>query len=149
MTKEPVSNQTKRGFVTAYNELCKANGIEWTKPKYKVIEPVPLIPTKVRVERVIAASSRRYAVIFTLMAETAVEAEELHKTHRNQMSLEERTIRITGRKGHDSNIYKLKAETRDMLCDYLTRNTEDYPFPKAKMMGQMWIRYRNRAANKF
>ncbi len=148
-THEPVSNQTKRGFVTAYDALCKANGIEWTKPKYKVEETVPIIPTKARVEKIIANATPRSAIAFTLMIETAVEGTELHKTHRNQIDLEQRTIRIIGRKGHGSKSYKLKQATCTMLHEFLIKHPEDYPFTNAKNLGQSWSHARARAAKVF
>jgi hypothetical protein len=40
------------------------------KPFYKVAEGTPVIPTTTNVTQIISAASKRYATIFTILAET-------------------------------------------------------------------------------
>jgi hypothetical protein len=150
-TGEPLSNATKNKLCFAYDWLCKANQMEWTKewhrPFYKVEEGTPLIPTTENITKIISASSKRFATIFTILAETGAEGEELHKTHRNKIDAEQGIVSITETKGHGSANYKLKAQTAEMLRQYLKENPQEHPFPKAKIMAQMWQRTRDRLAN--
>jgi hypothetical protein len=149
-TKEPLSNATKNKLCFAYDWLCKSNNLptlqKWQKPFYKVEEETPLIPTTENVNKIVGASSKKYATIFTILAETAAEGEELHKTRRAKIGPEQGIISITGTKGHDSGNYKLKTRTSEMLREYMKDNTNDYPFPRPKIMSIIWQRVRNRLA---
>jgi len=146
-TKQPLSNASKNKLCQAYDWYTKTNGLQWQKPFYKVAEGTPLIPTTENVTKIIAASTTKYTTIFTILAEIGAEGEELHKTPRNKIDTEQGTITITGTKGHGSATYKLKPKTAEMLREYLAKNPQDYPFPKPKIMGQIWRRIRNRVAD--
>ena len=146
-TGEPLAPSTKNKHCLAYEWLCKSNNLEslktWIKPFYKVEEGTPLIPTSQDVNKIIGACSRKYATIFTIMAEIAVEGEELHKVKREKIDTEQGIISITGTKGHASANYKLKPRTAEMLRQYIAKNNKENPFPRAKIMGQIWQRTRN------
>jgi integrase len=146
-TKQPLSNATKNKLCNAYEWFTKTNGIQYMKPYFKTAEGTPIIPTTENVTKVISASTRRYATIFTILTETGAEGEELHRTHRNKIDTEQGTITITGTKGHSSATYKLKQHTTEMLREYLAKNPQDYPFPKPKVMSEQWRTVRDRLAN--
>ena len=141
-----LSNSSKCSFALAYEWYCKTNGITWQKPRYKwVLNPIR-IPTTTQVERIISASTEKYATIFHLMKEIGVEGEELHQTHRNQYDKATSVIAIKGLKGHDSNNYKLKPYMSQMLEMYLLKHTDDHPFPRPKSMQEMWHSARDKAS---
>jgi len=73
---------------------------------------------------------------------------ELHRTPQSQINREEGKISINGTKQHNNGIYKLKQRTADMLRNYLSRHTKEYPFPKPNYMRDAWIRARKRAIAK-
>jgi hypothetical protein len=141
-----VTNASKSCYALAYEWFAKTNGLTWQKPKYKYSTPTPIIPTTKQVERIISASTPKFSTIFKLMTETAVEGEELHRTHRNQYDTTQGIISIKGLKGHDSANYKLKPETAQLLREYMTKYTKEYPFPQPKVMSQMWVKARNKAS---
>jgi integrase len=141
-----LSNSSKCTFALAYEWFTKTNGLTWDKPKYKWHLGIPIIPTTSQVNKIISASTIRYATIYTLMTETGVEGEELHETHRNQFDQTQNILQIKGLKGHGDNNYKLKTPVAEMLKNYLARNPQDYPFPRAKSMAEMWIRARTKAS---
>jgi hypothetical protein len=143
-----LKNNTKNRVATAYNQYCKANNITWEKPHYKYEQPIPLIPTTQNVQKIISATSTKYATIFTIMAETAIEGMELHKTPRKQIDAEQGIISVQGTKGHSAGTYKLKNQTAEMLRTYLHKHTNENPFPKPKSIGDIWRRTRNRLAEK-
>ena len=146
-TGEPLANATKNKLCLAYDWYCKANGLTWTKPFYKVDEGIPIIPTTDNVTKIINASTKRYAVIFTIIAETGAEGEELHRTNRSKIDTEQGTITITGKKGHGSATYKLKQATLLMLKEYLILNPQDHPFPNPRNMAEVWRRTRDKLAD--
>ena len=141
-----LSNSSKSSYVLAYNWFTKTNGLTWEKPKYKWNLPTPIIPTTSQVEKIISATTRKFATIFNLMAEIGVEGEELHQTHRNQYDPTQSILSIKGLKGHDSKNYKLRTSTAEMLKEYLARYPQDHPFPQPKVMSQMWRKARQTAA---
>ena len=144
---KPLSNNTKSKYVFCYYCLCNTNQIQWTKPKYKMEQKIPIIPTKANVTKIIAASTKRYTTIFTILAEIGLEGQELHKTHRNSIDTEQGIISIEGCKGHASANYKLKPQTLEMLREYLAKNPQEYPFPQPHIMSQIWRRTRNKLAH--
>ena len=66
---EPLQNSTKTRYVCSYDCLCRAYGIQWEKPRFRYEEHIPIIPSTENVNKIIGASSKRYATIFTLLAE--------------------------------------------------------------------------------
>jgi integrase len=146
ITHSTLCESSKASFSLAYSWFAKTNGIQWEQPKFKWNETTPIIPSTDSITKIISASTKRYATIFTLMAEIGIEGEELHRLHRNKIDTERGIVSVTGTKGHDSNTYKLKPHTAEMLREYLARNPEDHPFPKPKIMGEIWRRVRKRVA---
>jgi integrase len=145
--KRDLSNSTKSKYVYCYDCLIKAHGLTWNAPNYKWEQKAPIIPTKENVTKIISASTRRYATIFTILAETGLEGEELHGIRRKDIDTERGIIAVEGHKGHASGTYKLKPHTTEMLREYLAKNPQDHPFPRPKIMGQIWLRTRNRLAD--
>jgi len=141
-----VTNASKTCYVLAYEWFAKTNGLKWEKPKYKWTLPTPIMPTTKQVERIISASTPKFATIYKLMAEIGVEGEELHQTHRNKYDAAQGIISIKGLKGHGSANYKLKPELAQLLREYIAKYLNDYPFPQPKVMAQMWRQARNKAS---
>jgi integrase len=143
-----ICNATKTKLCFAYNWFCKTNGIQWTKPTYKWERKLPLIPTTENINKIIAATNKKYATIFTILAETGLEAQELVTTQRKDIDQEQGIINAQGCKGHNSRSFKLKQKTAEMLRTYLATYTANNPFPNSKRMGEIWRRTRNRLAQK-
>ncbi|MDH5374953.1 MAG: tyrosine-type recombinase/integrase [Candidatus Bathyarchaeota archaeon] len=143
-----LSNNTKQKHANNYNYYCKANGIKWEKPYYRAERKIPLIPTTENVNKIISASSNKYATIFTILKETGLEGMELATIPRNQIDADRGIINAEGCKGHNSRSCKLKQATADLLRTYLAKYKGNYPFPRSKIMGQMWREFRDRLAEK-
>jgi hypothetical protein len=143
-----LKDASKASFAFVYNYFCQVNELKWERPKYDVRNPTPIIPTTNQVEKIISASTFRFATIFTLMKEIGVEGEELHQTHRRQFDPTTRALAIVGLKKHDSKTYTLKPEIANMLTEYLAKDPREYPFPQPKTMSKMWRRARETASKK-
>jgi hypothetical protein len=141
-----LANSSKCSFALAYEWFTKANGLTWEKPRFKWNLPMPIIPTTDQVNKIVSATTLRFATIFKLMAEIGVEGEELHQTHRNQFEQTQAIISIKGLKGHGSANYKLKAPIANMLREYLAKDPKEYPFPRPYIMSIMWRRARKTAS---
>jgi len=143
-----LDNQTKNSLALAYNWFCKTNGIEWKKPYFKWERKIPLIPTTENINKIISASSMKYATIFTILAETGLEAHELATIQRKDIDAAQAINNARGCKGHNSRSFKLKPQTAEMLRHYLTDYPQEKPFPSSRSMGEIWRRIRNRLAKK-
>jgi len=141
-----LANSSKCSFALAYEWFTKANGLKWEKPHFKWNLQAPIIPTTDQVNKIISASTLKFATIFKLMVETGVEGEELHQTHRNQFDNTQAIISIKGLKGHGSANYKLKQPIADMLRKYMAKYTIEHPFPHPRTMSDMWRRARETAS---
>ena len=144
----PASKGYKRNLVEIYATFCKYNQIPFDRPRIRVNSPIPIIPSTANVNKIIANGSRMYAPIFKIMAETAIEGQELTNTHRNQIDTERGSISIIGVKDHTNGVYYLRPQTADMLRGYLAKHAEPYPFPQSRSIGKSWEGARARAAKK-
>ena len=143
-----LDNQTKNSLALAYNWFCKTNGIGWKRPYFKWERKIPLIPTTENINKIISASTPKYSTIFTILAETGLEAHELATMERKNIDTTQGIINARGCKGHNSRSFKLKTQTAEMLREYLAEFTQDKPFPSSRSMGEIWRRTRNRLAKK-
>jgi site-specific recombinase XerD len=140
--------QTKNSYAIAYNFYCKTNGIEWKKPYFKWERKIPMIPTTENIDKIISASTKKYATIFTILKETGLEAHELATMPRTSIDTERGIINATGCKGHNSRSFKLKPATAELLRQYLSNYTQEKPFPNSKAMGEAWRNIRRDLAKK-
>jgi integrase len=141
-----LNNQTKNSLALAYNWYCKTNGIQWKKPYFKWERKIPMIPTTENIDKIISASSAKYATIFTILKETGLEAHELATTERKDIDQERGIINALGCKGHNSRSFKLKPSTAELLRKYLSNYTNEKPFPNAHALGEAWRNTRNQLA---
>ena len=141
-------NQTKNSLALGYNWFCKTNAIEWKRPYFKWERKIPLIPTTENINKIISASTAKYATIFTILAETGLEAHELATIQRKDIDATQAIITARGCKGHNSRSFKLKTATAEMLRHYLADYPQEKLFPSSRSMGEMWRRTRNRLAKK-
>jgi len=141
-----VANSTKQKHINNYAYYCTANEIEWNRPSYKWDRKIPLIPTTANIDKIISASTRKYATIFTILKETGLEGHELATTTRQHIDSEQGIISAQGCKGHNSRAIKLKQKTADMLRRYLHKYTGNKPFPNSRAMGEAWRRKRDKLA---
>jgi integrase len=145
---KPTSSGYKKCLFQTYSTFCKDNQMPFDRPKLKCQYPVPLIPTTANVEKIINNASQKYATIFKILSDTAVEGAELRRTHRNMIDAEQGTISIIGCKGHTNKVYKLKAPIAELLRLYLAKHQEPYPFPDSRAVSTAWQYYRKQTAKK-
>ena len=141
-----VSNATKIKLCFAYDIYCKTNAIAWSKPRYKWERKIPLIPTTANIDKIISASTPKFATIFTILKETGLEGCELASTTRQYIDSENGVINAQGCKGHNSRSIKLKAKTAEMLRRYLAIHNGEKPFPSSKTISNIWQRTRDKLA---
>lgn len=67
-----LDNQTKNSLALAYNWFCKTNEIEWKRPYFRWERKIPLIPTTENINKIISASTPKYATIFTILGRNRI-----------------------------------------------------------------------------
>jgi len=147
-TKKPLEDATRNKFIFAYDKYCQVNGTQWKKPFYKTEPKTPLIPTPQNIDLIIGNASKKYAPIFTILAEIGCSPIELSNVTQQDIDAEQGIIRIRGTKGHASGTYKLKPRTAEMLRTYLYKHPQEHPFPKPHAQSQIWVDTRRRASQK-
>jgi len=138
-----VADSYKRNLARAYSYYVKVNSLTWEKPRYQPVKRMPKVPTTEAVNKIISRASWRYATVFSVLRDTGMMPEELHKTALRDIDLERGTINAPGLKGHLPRTLKLQGSTLAMLKRYLTETQKEYPFPTWKQMYEAWRRFRN------
>jgi integrase len=136
------NNGTKNGYENLYNHFCTTNQIPYDVTYWKYEPPIPLIPSTENVNIILNAATERFYTPLAIMAETAIEGEELSRVKRNQIDPQEGTISVTGTKGHSNGVYKLSQKTAESLRIYLSKHPEEQPFPISRQIGDAWRLYR-------
>jgi hypothetical protein len=81
-----LSNASKQKLANSHQYFAKTHSLPYEKPRYKWERKIPLIPTTENVHKIISASSRKYATIFTILEETGLETiTSNHQQNRNRL----------------------------------------------------------------
>jgi integrase len=142
------ANSYKNNLIKAYAYFTVINNIQWKRPYFHYERVIPRIPTTESIKKIISASTRKYATIFTILAETGFEGKELERIPRSQINEEQGIINAQGCKHHNSRPIKLIQQTADMLRWYLQKYKDEYPFPRSDNYSRIWQRTRNKLAEK-
>jgi integrase len=140
------SDNYKIGLERVYGYYASANKIVWERSKYRRDKGIPRPPTTENLTKVIASAGRKYAVVFTLLAETGAMPAELAEITQENFNPQNGTVIIPGKKGHKSRIISLKSHVFAMAMAYLKEHGR---FPSSNAMRKVWISTRLRASRKF
>jgi hypothetical protein len=70
-------DKTKVKFCYAYTDYLTFRGMTWKKPKYKIVEKSPFIPTEQEIDLLIAGCGKTTATVLQTLKETAIRIGEL------------------------------------------------------------------------
>ena len=79
ITRQKWSETRRRNVINAYSRFLKHEGIQWDKPRCKVSQKLPFIPTEQELDALIAGSGSKTSVLMQLLKETAMRAGEAMK----------------------------------------------------------------------
>lgn len=85
-------NTTKEHAITAYTNFLKAQGREWSKPKYKRIRKLPFIPTETEIDQLLASCNTKTAAFLQLLKETAARRGEAWRLEWTDFDFEKRVV---------------------------------------------------------
>jgi integrase len=139
-------NASKNKYEYIYDKFCETNQLPYDKTYWKYKPPIPLIPSTENVNIIITAAKFRFYVPFAIMAETAIEGEELHRITRDQIDQQTGSLSVVGTKGHSNGTYKLSEKLAEDLRLYLARYKNDQPFPAPRYLGEAFRYHRAKRA---
>jgi integrase/recombinase XerD len=129
----------------------KANGLEWTLPRFRIEDKLPRIPTEERINQVIVRARGKYVLVFSILRDTGMRPVELERTRVRDIDLDKGTITVRTAKGGAARNVQVRRQTLAMLRAHLGKRNfrlDDQPFPKRRKMTGRWVRLRNTVATK-
>jgi integrase len=142
----------KESLVEAYDLYCKANGIVWQKPFYERYDKMPKIPSKEKLNMIIANASRKLALVLSMMRDLGTRPIELTWLKVRDIDLQTGVVSITSAKHCVGRSLKLKSQTLIMLVAHVLRkklDQNDLVFPmRSSSISNDYRRVRNRLAQK-
>jgi len=117
-----VSNGYKKSLCIAYNKYCKYYKIQWEMPLYKTEAKTIKIPTKEKLEMLIASSGRILSIKLTISKETGLRPIELHNLKVKDIDLDQKTIYPTTAKHGSARTLKISNSLQATLQNHINRN---------------------------
>lgn len=117
LTKEQKwSSARKRNAINAYTLFLKVNGLIWSKPKCKVPQGFPFIPTEQEIDALIAGSGRKNAAFLQLLKETAMRSGEAKRLEWTDIDREKNIITLNApEKGSNPRMWRVTTTLIEML----------------------------------
>jgi integrase/recombinase XerD len=151
VAEKECSNAFKETLVEAYNLYCRANDIVWNKPFYDRYDKLPKIPSEEKLNMIIARSSKKFALILSMMKDLGTRPIELTWLKVKDIDLEKGIVTITSAKHCVGRTLKLKAQTLVMLNAYVLlkkigQNDRLFPVDSGSI-SEGYRRFRNKLAD--
>ena len=145
-----VSNGYKKNLCLAYNKYCQYYQIEWQMPKYKPEAKAIKIPTKAKIEMLIARAGKELSLKLSISKETGLRPIEL--CNLKVIDIEQRLIHPTTAKHGSARTLKISNNLQTTLQNHINRNKlnlNDELFKgDAEAYGKYYRQMRNSLANK-
>jgi integrase len=117
-----VSNGYKKGLCIAYNKYCKHYGIQWQMPFYTPEAKTIKIPTKEKLEMLIARAGRTLSIKLSISKETGLRPIELHNLKVKDIDLDQRIVYPTTAKRGSGRALKISEKLRNAIQDHINRS---------------------------
>jgi integrase len=118
------SENRKRNVINAYSLFLEMEGLTWKKPKCKVTQKIPFIPTQEEIDALIAGSGKKTATFLQLQKETAMRCGEAKRLEWINLDFEKNLITLNApEKGSSPRMWKVSQKLMGML-DALPRKSQ-------------------------
>jgi integrase len=116
MARQKWSSNRKRNVINAYSLFLKMEGLTWNKPKCKVTQKIPFIPTQEEIDALIAGCGKKTATFLQLLKETAMRSGEAKSLFWTDIDSQRRMITLNNpEKGSNPRAWKVSGELIGML----------------------------------
>jgi integrase len=116
------SNGYKRNLCIAYTKFCKYYKIKWEMPLYKPEAKQIKIPTKEKLEMLIASSGKTLATKLTISKETGLRPIEVCNLKVKDIDLEQKLIYPSTAKHGNARTLKISNNLQNLLKNHIIRN---------------------------
>jgi len=144
------SNGYKRNLCIAYNKYCKFYNIQWEMPLYKTEQKLRRIPTKEKLEMLIAKARKPMSIKLTISKETGLRPVELCRLEVKDIDLDKRLIYPKTAKHGNPRKLKISISLKEMLNEHIHKyklDTSDKLFKgNSQAYGKHYRMLRNRLA---
>jgi integrase len=148
IANKKVKESYKANLVDYYSHYCDFKGIGFSKPRYHRDHKLPYVPSKEELNLLIGHASPKYALIYSILRDTGLRPVELSNLGKEDIDLENGTLRIDTAKHGQPRIVKIKTQTLGMLRLYLDKHNEEVLFPSSNKMSNTYARLRTSLAKK-
>ena len=122
IAQHQVSNGYKKNLCLAYDQFCRHYNIEWEKPKYRQDAKPIRIPTKEKLEKLIANAGRTLSIKLQISMETGLRPIELCNLKVKDIDLQQRTVYPTTAKYGAQRTLRISHNLAERIEEYITRN---------------------------
>jgi len=152
IAKMNVSSGYKRNLCIAYNKYCKYFKISWNMPTYHPESKRIKIPTKEKIEMLIASAKKPTSIKLQISKETGLRPIELCNLRVKDLDIEQRLIYPTTVKNGAGKILKISQNLKETLLEHIDThklNQDNKLFKgNAEDYGKHYRAMRNALANK-
>ncbi|MDH5483498.1 MAG: site-specific integrase [Candidatus Bathyarchaeota archaeon] len=147
------SDGYKRNLCIAYNKYAKLYGIKWNMPIYRQPAKNISLPTREKIQMLIASAGQLLSMKLTLSMETGLRPIELTRLKVKDLDLEHRTVNpTTAKKGNARTIPMSQSLTQKLQehirKEHLTPNDLLFEGTDADHYGKQYRQMRNALAEK-
>jgi integrase len=152
IAKMNVSSGYKRNLCIAYNKYAKYYKISWNMPTYHPEAKAIKIPTKEKIEMLIASAKKPTSIKLQISKETGLRPIELCNLRVKDIDLVQRLVYLTTAKNGAPKILKISNSLKDTLLEHIDThklNPDNKLFKgNAEDYGKHYRAMRNALANK-
>jgi integrase len=118
------SPNRRKNVINYYTLFLKYNKVAWEKPRCKIQQKIPFIPTEAEIDALINGTGKKTATFLQVLKETAMRSGEAKRLHWTDVDFEKHLIRLNEpEKGSNPRIWKVSAKLIAMLNN-LPRKSE-------------------------
>jgi integrase len=152
IARRNVSDGQKKLLAISYKKYAQYYKINWVMPKYKPKAKAIKIPTKEKIEMMIAKARKPLSIKIQMSMETGFRPIEIYGLRVKDVDLEKRLLYPTTAKDGASKIGKITPNLANILTEYINKNQltrDDKLFNgKPEQYGANYREMRNRLADK-
>jgi len=143
------SGHRKRNVINAYTSFLKFRGLNWEKPRYKIINKFPFIPTEQEIDSLISGAGKKLSTFLLLLKETAMRRGEAKRLEWVDVDFERNTIAMNNpEKGSNPRMWRANNSLIAMLKALPNNDQKVFGSSSISSMKSMFQTLRKRLSTK-
>jgi integrase len=143
------SQNRRRNVINAYTSFLKANGLQWDKPKCRVTQKFPFIPTEQEIDALICGTGKKISTFLQLLKETAMRSGEAKRLEWTNIDFAKSIITLNDpEKGSNPRMWKVSAKLIAMLYNLPKESLKVFGDGPINSMKTTFLKTRKRLTSK-